>query len=239
STPAASRQCPYFCNLTSNFSLRFLLRRLFVVMIFVNRVLPRRTLQLHGNFHLRLVHLVVFSKCLETLRQHLHLDRSVRNSVHTRVPVGSRLQFHFFLARRTLAINRMHHHLRILHRLPVAVAHHHKPHRRSGPLIVLSPSQMTNARQTRQPRHKNCNDHPITNSKSHSTLDPRILLLQFDFLLLTYPLPYCGFCSGGLGWSGAFGSSGFFSFSCTTYVEYCPLGRFNRTVICVSGCLIS
>src|ERR1035438_5606750 len=97
STLAASRQCPYFCNLTSNFSLRFLLRRLFVVMIFVNRVLPRRTLQLHGNFQRRLVHLKVFSKCLETLRQHLHLDRSIRDSVHTRVPVGIRLQFHLFL----------------------------------------------------------------------------------------------------------------------------------------------
>src|ERR1035441_5393872 len=78
----------------------------------------------------------------------------------------------------------MHHPLPILHRLPVGIAHHHNPHRRSGPLIVLSPSQMTNARQTRQPRHKNCNDHPITNSKSHSTLDP----VGFYFCNLTSDL---------------------------------------------------
>src|ERR1039458_7236900 len=62
STLASSRQCPYFCNLTSNFSLRFLLRRLLVVMIFVNRVLPRRTLQLHSNFQRRLVHLIVLDR---------------------------------------------------------------------------------------------------------------------------------------------------------------------------------
>src|SRR5208282_345896 len=58
-----------------------------VSVVPVLRVLSRRTLQLHRNLQLGLVDLVVFPKSLETRRQHLHPQRTIRNPVNVRPPI--------------------------------------------------------------------------------------------------------------------------------------------------------
>src|SRR6202030_2578884 len=99
-------------------SLRFLLRRFLIVsflrlsVILVYRVLSSRTFQLHHNLHFRLVDLVVFPKSLETLRQYLHPQRTIRNPVNVRPPLPVRLQLQPSARLLALPIHRMQYHRR-------------------------------------------------------------------------------------------------------------------------------
>src|ERR1700736_902150 len=61
-------------------------------MIFVDRILPLRTLQLDGDFHLWLIDLEVFPVGLKALRQNLHAQLTVRNALGARLPFLIRLQ---------------------------------------------------------------------------------------------------------------------------------------------------
>src|SRR6266404_5305802 len=115
-----------------------LLRFFLLSVILIDRVLPARTLQLHRDFHLRLVDLVVFPKSLEMRRQHLHPQRTVGNPINVCPPLCVRLQLHLSLRR-----------------LSVGVAHHHEPQRRHRPFIVLSPRRPNHP----EPKHDHYRHH--------------------------------------------------------------------------------
>src|SRR5207245_10916812 len=78
----------------ASLSLRLLLLRLIFLiprMLLITRILARRSFHANGDFHLRLVDVVVIAKTLESRGHHLIAQFPVRHAVEIRLAVRIRL----------------------------------------------------------------------------------------------------------------------------------------------------
>src|SRR5438067_11426559 len=148
----------------ASLSLRLVLLRLILLiprMLLINRILARRPLYANGDFHLRLVDVIVVAKSLESLGQHLHAQFAVRHAVETRLAVRIRLDLQSAARLLSILLHRMHHHARIPHRLPVVIPNHQELERSA---LVLR--ERRNSYQHQQDRRRYCSSHAAHSKQS-------------------------------------------------------------------------
>lgn len=90
-------------------------------MVVVDRELSLRALQLDRDLDLRFRDIEVFAIGLKTVRQHLHPERAVRDTVQISFPVRIRFQFQVATFLLALGIDRVKDHCGITDRLAVVV----------------------------------------------------------------------------------------------------------------------